>query len=87
MAKKRNTKNVVEFPEPMSRNEAILQNILGADNDLLEPMSRIETLLIALGEKIDALSSSIPAAPTTDGTYTLTCTVSEGEPTYSWETE
>ena len=86
MAKK-NKKSAVEFPEPMSRNEAILQNILGADNDLLEPMSRIETLLIALGEKIDALSSSIPAAPTTDGTYTLTCVVADGEPTYSWETE
>ena len=87
MAKKRNTKSADEFSAPMSRNEAILQNILGADNDIPEPTSRIETLLIALGAKIDALSSSIPAAPTTDGTYTLTCVVSEGEPAYSWETE
>ena len=31
--------------EPQSRNEAILQNILGADNQLLPPESRIETLL------------------------------------------
>lgn len=34
-----------EFETPESRNEAILQNILGADNDLLPPQSRIETLL------------------------------------------
>ena len=36
---------MAEFDEPQSRNEAILQNILGADNDLLPPESRIETLL------------------------------------------
>ncbi len=36
---------MAEFESPQSRNEAILQNILGADNDLLPPESRIETLL------------------------------------------
>ena len=39
---------MADFEAPQSRNEAILQNILGADNDLLPPFSRIETLLIAL---------------------------------------
>lgn len=34
-----------EFNTPESRNEAILQNILGADNELVPPQSRIETLL------------------------------------------
>lgn len=34
-----------EFEAPQSRNEAILQNILGANNELLPPQSRIETLL------------------------------------------
>lgn len=34
-----------EFEAPQSRNEAILQNILGAENELLPPESRIETLL------------------------------------------
>lgn len=38
----------MSFGTPESRNEAILQNILGADNDLLPPESRIETLLLAL---------------------------------------
>ena len=28
-----------------SRNEAILENMLGAENEILPPMSRIETLL------------------------------------------
>ena len=33
------------FDEPQSRNEAILQNMLGANNTLPEPQSRIEELL------------------------------------------
>lgn len=33
------------FDTPQSRNEAILQNILGAENELGEPQSRIEELL------------------------------------------
>lgn len=33
------------FDDPQSRNEAILQNLLGADNVLVEPESRIEAIL------------------------------------------
>ena len=36
------------FDNPQSRNEAILQNILGADNELGNPLSRIEALLMQL---------------------------------------
>lgn len=39
---------MADFDTPQSRNEAILQNILGADNDLGEPQSRIEELLMQL---------------------------------------
>lgn len=39
--------------EPQSRNEAILQNILGANNIILPPESRIESLLIDLLDKLD----------------------------------
>lgn len=48
--------DVTEFGTPESRNEAILQNILGGTNPLLYPESRIETLLLALLEQqnIDA---------------------------------
>lgn len=31
-----------------------------------------------------SLNTILPAPPTTDGTYTLTCTVTNGVPTYSW---
>lgn len=36
------------FDEPQSRNEAILQNMLGAENELPEPQSRIEDLLLQI---------------------------------------
>lgn len=39
---------MADFEAPQSRNEAILQNILGANNELSDPMSRIEALLIQL---------------------------------------
>lgn len=40
-----------DFDAPQSRNEAILQNILGADNVLGEPQSRIEALLMQILEQ------------------------------------
>ena len=40
-----------DFGEPQSRNEAILQNMLGADNELGEPQSRIEELLMEILEQ------------------------------------
>ena len=36
------------FEHPQSRNEAILQNMLGAENELVPPQSRIEALLQAI---------------------------------------
>lgn len=53
------------FDAPQSRNEAILQNILGAENELLEPESRIEKLLT------DLLEQSAPVIPENDGDYKL----------------
>lgn len=40
------------FEAPESRNEAILQNILGANNELVPPQSRIETLLQLLLQEL-----------------------------------
>ena len=53
-----------EFGDPESRNEAILQNILGGDNPLLYPVSRIETLLLAMlyKDSIDASNNPNIAA-------------------------
>lgn len=39
------------FEQPQSRNEAILQNMLGAQNELVPPQSRIEALLQAILEQ------------------------------------
>lgn len=41
---------MADFENPQSRNEAILQNMLGADNPLGEPLSRIEALLMQVLE-------------------------------------
>lgn len=38
----------MEFTSPFSRIEAILQNILGADNVLEDPLSRAEVILLAI---------------------------------------
>lgn len=35
----------MSFPRPQSREEAILQNMLGANNVLERPQSRVEALL------------------------------------------
>ena len=61
---------------------AILAAINGEDHDCPEPVWRHEEFLKAIH---DALVGRLPAPPDTDGTYLLTCTVSGGEPTYSWE--
>lgn len=53
MAKKKTstTKSGSTFDAPQSRNEAILQNILGANNVLGAPQSRIEALLMQILEQ------------------------------------
>ena len=45
---RRNLRSTPAFDEPWSRNEAILQNILGANNVLVDPQSRIEAILQAI---------------------------------------
>ena len=42
---------MADFEKPMSRNEAIVQNMLGAQNELGEPQSRMEALLMQLLEQ------------------------------------
>ncbi len=46
-----------KFETPQSRNEAILQNMLGAENELLPPFSRIETLLLELLDVLNELKA------------------------------
>lgn len=56
----------------LSRNENILENILGEQNDLDEPQSRIETLLMEL---LDMLSEHGELSATSDGNGTITIEV------------
>jgi len=45
---------MTEFEAPQSRNEALLQNILGAENPVEAPQSRNEAILqAALGYDVD----------------------------------
>lgn len=53
------------FDKPQSRNEAILQNMLGANNELEPPKSRVEALL-------QELSGKMPEANPSEGTTTGT---------------
>lgn len=41
----------------------------------------------AVNNKVDAIASGTPTAPTTDGTYVLKCTVTSGVASYSWVAE
>lgn len=55
----------MEFDKPQSRNEAILQNMLGANNELEPPQSRIEALLQKIAEQMPEAN---PSEGTTTGT-------------------
>jgi len=61
-----------------SRNEAILENILGADNELKEAKSRIERLLMQI------LEQGGISKPTAAGTYALQVAIVDDAPVYSW---
>lgn len=59
----------------MSRNENILENILGADNDLPEPVSRIEVLLLELLDLVQGLKLKAES----DGNGNVELSVERGE--------
>ena len=47
---------MADFDTPLSRTEAILQNALGAENEVI-PESRIEDLLQKLDEELEAMDN------------------------------
>ena len=70
----------MSFPKPQSRNEAILQNILGASNQLQPPQSRIEDLLLQLLDKLAAMEGvvryiGVTTTELTDGSTTNPITI------------
>lgn len=50
----------------------------------ITPGTSLNTTATTIGDAINEIVARIPAPPTVDGTYTLTVTVSNGVPTYSW---
>ena len=59
----------------LSRNEDILENILGADNELLPPVSRIEVLLLELLDLIQELKLKVES----DGSGNVELSISRGD--------
>ena len=49
--------------DPQSRNEALLQNILGDDNTITEPQSRNEAILYAMGTGATEIGEPYTAPP------------------------
>lgn len=68
---------MADFDKPQSRNEAILQNVLGADNELGDPLSRIEALLMQLLDTVKTIEGWQEAA--TLAGKTLLEVVEEGD--------
>jgi hypothetical protein len=67
------------FDKPQSRNEAILQNMLGANNELEPPKSRVEALL-------QDIAGQMPEANPSEGTTTGTLErIKIGDDIYSVE--
>lgn len=60
---------MADFDAPQSRNEAILQNMLGAENELGDPMSRIEALLIQVLAVLQNIEGWQEAAQLTGKTF------------------
>ena len=54
---------MADFDYPQSRNEALLQNMLGADNPIPEPESRNEAILYAIVNELDNIPEPYEAPP------------------------
>ena len=50
----------------------------------ITPGTSLNTTATTIGGAINEIVARIPAPPTVDGTYTLSVTISNGVPTYSW---
>ena len=48
-------------------------------------ISEIDTYTLTAADKQEIAGMVLPALPSTDGSYVLTVTISNGEPTYTWQ--
>lgn len=65
----------------ISAPKQVLYNNYSQNTDSLENMMK------KIDDSLYTIIQRIPVAPSTDGTYTLQCVVSNGTPTYSWISE
>lgn len=78
--------NGIKVQDTVTRSNALTVDwsgnmVLAGD---VTPGTQLATTASTLAAAINELAAKIPAPPTTDGTYTLSVTVSSGVPTYSW---
>lgn len=68
-----------DFNKPLSRVEAILQNMLGGENDLDIPKSRIEKLLLLLLDKVSEGSEEDFQQESVSGSGSISKTLESGK--------
>lgn len=82
--------NWVEVPEIHSESAyegAVRNGYVGSESDfyyMLSNFSNAAGLANTAAARAEALLSSLPTPPTTDGNYMLTVTVTDGNPIYRW---
>lgn len=77
--------DIRSVPVPVGHNTSYPANLRDKLQHLPEPTGVNGTYLIKEeNEKMTLVPDQIPALPTTDGTYVLSCTVSDGVATVAW---
>lgn len=77
--------DIRSVPVPVGHNTSYPANLRDKIQHLPEPTGVNGTYLIREeNEKMTLVPDQIPSYPTTDGTYVLTCTVSDGAATVEW---
>lgn len=78
-----------DVPVPVGHRTVYLPNADGNKLEYLPPLAdgQGSFLVEQSGTKMKLKKYDIPDAPTSDGTYTLKVTVTDGNPEYTWESE
>ena len=77
---------IYELATPTTENRTPYEEIMPVDGDGTEEFLDYRSVPIPVGHESEYWQEvvGLPETPTTDGTYKLICTVSNGVPTFSW---